>query len=47
MKWKRPKDDGGAPIEYYQVDKLDTETGVWVPCARSDEPREYIYNYTY
>ncbi|CAH2099215.1 unnamed protein product [Euphydryas editha] len=39
LKWKRPKDDGGAPIEYYQVDKLDTETGVWVPCARSDEPR--------
>ncbi|VVC89475.1 unnamed protein product [Leptidea sinapis] len=39
LKWKRPKDDGGAPIEYYQIDKLDTETGVWVPCARSEEPR--------
>ncbi|KAI5639981.1 immunoglobulin i-set domain-containing protein [Phthorimaea operculella] len=39
LKWKRPKDDGGAPIEYYQVDKLDTETGTWVPCARSEEPK--------
>ncbi|KPJ16777.1 Twitchin [Papilio machaon] len=39
LKWKRPKDDGGAPIEYYQVDKLDTETGCWVPCARSEEPK--------
>ncbi|KAM3957310.1 projectin protein bent isoform 8-T9 [Aphomia sociella] len=39
LKWKRPKDDGGAPIEYYQIDKLDTDTGCWVPCARSDEPK--------
>ncbi|XP_011700590.1 PREDICTED: twitchin isoform X1 [Wasmannia auropunctata] len=38
LKWKRPKDDGGTPIEYYQVDKMDPETGCWVPCGRSTEP---------
>lgn len=41
LKWKRPLDDGGTPIEYYQVDKLDTETGCWVPCARAAEPSKY------
>jgi predicted phage tail protein len=39
LKWKRPKDDGGCPIEYYQIDKMDPETGCWVPCARSTEPQ--------
>ncbi|XP_015183294.1 PREDICTED: twitchin isoform X5 [Polistes dominula] len=38
LKWKRPKDDGGTPIEYYQVDKMDPETGCWIPCGRSTEP---------
>lgn len=41
LKWKRPKDDGGTPIEYYQVDKMDPETGCWVPCGRSTEPSKY------
>lgn len=38
LKWKRPKDDGGTPIEYFQVDKMDPETGCWVPCGRSTDP---------
>lgn len=38
LKWKRPKDDGGTPIEYYQVDKLDPETGSWIPVGRATEP---------
>ncbi len=38
LKWKRPKDDGGTPIEYYQVEKMDPETGTWVPCGRANEP---------
>ncbi|CAH1103156.1 unnamed protein product [Psylliodes chrysocephalus] len=38
LKWKRPKDDGGTPIEYYQVDRMDPETGCWVPCGRANEP---------
>ena len=38
LKWKRPLDDGGTPIEYYQVDKLDPDTGCWVPAGRSPDP---------
>ncbi len=37
LKWKRPKDDGGAPVEYYQVEKLDPDTGLWMPCGRSTD----------
>lgn len=43
LKWKRPDDDGGTPIEYYQVEKMDPETGCWVPCGRSTEPGEFYY----
>ena len=35
LKWKRPKYDGGCPIEYYQVEKFDVETGTWMACGRS------------
>lgn len=42
LKWKRPKDDGGTPIEYYQIDKMDPETGVWVPCTRSTDPSNQL-----
>lgn len=42
LKWKRPLDDGGIPIEYYQVDKMDPETGCWVPCGRSTDPSKYL-----
>ena len=37
LKWRRPKDDGGCPIEYYQVEKLDPDTGLWIPCGRSPD----------
>lgn len=46
LKWKRPKDDGGEPIEYYQVDKMDPETGCWVPCGRATEPQFDVTNLT-
>ncbi|XP_055385446.1 twitchin isoform X34 [Condylostylus longicornis] len=46
LKWKRPKDDGGTPIEYYQIDKMDPETGCWVPCARSTEPQADVTGLT-
>ncbi len=38
LKWKRPKDDGGTPVESYEVEKLDPDTGLWVPCGKSKEP---------
>lgn len=38
LKWKKPEDDGGSPIEYYEIEKLDPLTGQWIPCGRSTEP---------
>jgi len=38
LKWKRPKDDGGLPLDGYVVEKQDTETGVWVPVGKCKEP---------
>uniref|UniRef100_T1GCH3 Twitchin n=1 Tax=Megaselia scalaris TaxID=36166 RepID=T1GCH3_MEGSC len=46
LKWKRPKDDGGTPIEYYQIDKMDPTTGCWVPCCRSTEPQAEVSGLT-
>ncbi|KAG8335958.1 myosin light chain kinase activity protein [Homalodisca vitripennis] len=44
LKWNPPEDDGGVPIEYYQVEKMDTETGRWVPAGRSKEPKMDVEN---
>lgn len=38
LKWEKPEDDGGAPVEYYEIEKLDPLTGQWIPCAKSTEP---------
>ena len=42
LKWKRPEDDGGSPIEYYEIEKLDPLSGTWIPCARATEPEANI-----
>lgn len=42
LKWEKPDDDGGAPIDYYQIEKLDPLTGQWVPCGRSNEPEATV-----
>lgn len=34
LKWRKPKDDGGEPIEGYLVEKYDPETGVWLPVGK-------------
>lgn len=33
LKWKKPKDDGGLPIEGYVIEKMDLDTGAWVPAG--------------
>lgn len=38
LKWKKPKDDGGEPIESYLVEKFDPDTGIWLPVGKSDLP---------
>ena len=35
LKWKPPKDDGGSPIEFYEIEKLDPLSGMWIPCGIS------------
>jgi hypothetical protein len=42
LKWKKPEDDGGTPVEYYEIEKLDPLSGQWVPCGRSTEPEANI-----
>ncbi|CAG2106083.1 unnamed protein product, partial [Medioppia subpectinata] len=44
LKWKPPDDDGGTPIECYEVEKMDEETGRWVPCGKSKEPTIEVTN---
>ena len=46
LKWNPPLDDGGAPIEHYVVEKMDTENGRWIPVGRSKEPKMEITNLT-
>jgi len=33
--WKRVKDDGGAPVEYYQIEKFDSDKKSWTACGRT------------
>lgn len=42
LKWKKPEDDGGSPVEYYEIEKLDPHTGPWIPCGKSIEPEANI-----
>lgn len=42
LKWKKPDDDGGAPIDHYEIEKLDPLTGQWLPCGKSNEPEANI-----
>jgi hypothetical protein len=38
LKWKKPDDDGGSPIEYYEIEKMDLATGQWLPAGKSATP---------
>ncbi len=33
VKWKRPEDDGGSPLTGYTIERMDLDTGVWIPCG--------------
>lgn len=35
LKWKKPKDDGGEPIEGYVIEKFEPETGIWLPVTKT------------
>lgn len=42
LKWDKPEDDGGSPVEYYEIEKLDPLSGQWIPCGRATEPEANI-----
>jgi len=44
LSWKAPLDDGGMPIDHYEVEKMDLATGRWVPCGRCTEPGMTVEN---
>jgi len=44
LDWKAPVDDGGCPIDHYEVEKMDLATGRWVPCGRATAPHATIAN---
>lgn len=44
LDWKPPEDDGGMPIDHYDIEKMDLETGRWVPCGRSDGTNFQVQN---
>lgn len=46
MKWKKPKDDGGTPLEAYVVEKQDPDTGIWLPVAKTYSPEVEITGLT-
>lgn len=35
--WKRIKDDGGAPLEHYQLEKMDSEKNSWCACGHTKD----------
>uniref|UniRef100_A0AAF5DMX8 non-specific serine/threonine protein kinase n=1 Tax=Strongyloides stercoralis TaxID=6248 RepID=A0AAF5DMX8_STRER len=44
LDWKPPEDDGGIPIDHYEIEKMDLATGRWVPCGRSDGTKAEVQN---
>merc|ERR1711973_377406 len=35
--WKKVKDDGGVPIEHYQLEKLDSDKDTWCACGHTKD----------
>lgn len=42
LEWQPPDDDGGEPIECYEIEKMDSATGRWVPAGRSKDPKFHV-----
>lgn len=38
LKWDKPEDDGGEPVDHYVIERMDVDTGRWVPCGTSKTP---------
>ena len=42
LKWEKPEDDGGEPIDHYVVERMDTDTGRWVPVTTTKTPEAHV-----
>lgn len=40
VKWSKPADNGGTPITGYILEKMDTDTGRWVPAGEVDADKQ-------
>ena len=38
LKWDKPDEDGGEPVDHYVIERMDVDTGRWVPCGTSKIP---------
>ena len=38
VKWKKPKDTGGQDLKGYVLEKMDTDSGRWVPAGEVTRP---------
>lgn len=38
LKFRPPEDDGDCQPTSYQLEKMDTKSGLWVPCGKIDAP---------
>ncbi|KAL3088858.1 hypothetical protein niasHS_009150 [Heterodera schachtii] len=42
LDWKPPEDDGGEPIQYYEVERQDERDGIWVPVGTCSDPHMVV-----
>lgn len=42
LDWKPPEDDGGEPVQYYEVERQDARDGIWVPVGTTAEPHMVV-----
>lgn len=43
LQWKPPEDDGGEPVDHYVIERMDTDTGRWVPAGTTKVMRIFYF----
>ena len=41
MTWKKPSNDGGAPVTGYNIERVDHKRGNWVPIENDHAMEKY------
>lgn len=37
LSWNAPLDDGGQPVDHYELERLDEKTGHWMPAGKTSD----------